>query len=372
MMVDLLPRKYRVGDARVAADFTPDMKAFHAANVKDRERMIREAFAEERAKFEAKQMDLFAITEQAVIPDTSPKTEEDCHAIMRNILKQYHVAAIAGSCPMQMDAVQRFEDLVAVYSKMFPGFSGSAARQDLFDATEAKDGDDILFGQSFARIVDLGPCRALLEFDGFGTLGLSMRLRAIDRGPFISQTGFRSCGAIFLGWSKTHVHSLEGKTPINYMIELAKSDLDRVKKTGELKVMPWAVPSYGTATQAKELTGKALEVKQWLDSTISPGLPSYVKEVRHVSRGTLPSGFGGHFKYRASIVVFDDQMETVELTPGDGGCMQWHESNHGHFHWDETAKAWVRLPIGWEDADVAAYPCSRYLSGGPHLPGSFT
>ena len=105
------------------------------------------------------------------------------------------------------------------------------------------------------------------------------------------------------------------------------------------------------------LTGKALEIKEWIDGTIPPGLPSYVLDILNVRPGTLRSGFGGTLRYSVDMVVFDGKRETMDVSParpGGGGCCQWHQRPHGEFHWDEDVRAWVRLPAGWMDHEVAA------------------
>lgn len=159
------------------------------------------------------QLDLFAQVEAQAVPASASAdfTVAEALATMRVILKQYHLSAVAGSEAMQLDAIDQFKALVPKFNALYPAMSVFEAKDFLFGDTEAKDGEDILFGQAFERIVDLGPCRAILEFDGFGVGGLCMRLRAIDAGPFISSTGFRSCSVMFLGWDKKRVHFLEGK-----------------------------------------------------------------------------------------------------------------------------------------------------------------
>lgn len=249
-----LPRKYRVGDPRNGADLTPDMKAYDRSNAKDRKRMIKVAFAEERAEFENRQLSLLDWTEaqEASGPAPTEFTVAEALATMRVILKQYHLSAVAGSTAMQLDAIDQFKTLVKKFNPLYPAMSVLEVQDFLFGDTDAKPGEDVLFGQAFEREVDLGPCRALLEFDGFGLGGLCMCLKAVDAGPFISSTGFRSCSVQFLGWDRKQTHFLEGKSVLEYMTALAVTGLDRVKKTGELKVETWKPFDYRTHTQKVE------------------------------------------------------------------------------------------------------------------------
>lgn len=139
------------------------------------------------------------------------------------------------------------------------------------------------------------------------------------------------------------------------MVELAVAGLDRVKKTGELKVEPWKPFDYRTHSEKLEdaeapapapVPDKlASHIKTWLDSLNLQESPSFIREIV----GIRPAGAEDH--YTVDVIVFDGQLETVDVPPIFGaGWERWHKSEHGPFHWDVAAKAWARLPVDLEDA----------------------
>lgn len=196
-------------------------------------------------KLDTRQFDMFDMLEEPAAPAPEPAVEvpfEDPIRAMRDILQRYHDSAVAGDGKMQSDVVARFKRLADHIYATVPvnGRSLADIMHELFAATAAPDSGPILFGQAFKRVVDLGPCRALLEFDGFYIIGTSTSLRAVDEGLFISNTGYRSCSSVSLaGFGDEHVHKLNGLDPLEWMVEAARSTLERDKKTRELIVGPW-------------------------------------------------------------------------------------------------------------------------------------
>lgn len=163
-------------------------------------------------------------------------------SVMWDILRQYHRSAVEGDGKLQHDAVDRLGRLVSARSwpENPDGPCKSDIMQELFAATAAPSDGPILFGQAFKRVVDLGPCRAMLEFEGFYVVGTGTSLRAVDDGPFISSTGYQSCTSVSLaGFGNDRVHKLGGQDPLEWLTDAVKSTLERHKKTREIVVVPW-------------------------------------------------------------------------------------------------------------------------------------
>ena len=104
--------------------------------------------------------------------------------------------------------------------------------EELHRQLAARDDEVPLFGQKFERVIEAAGIRMKVEYRGIATLAL-VSYRAVDGGPFISESGFKSLSA----GDAFGIIDAGGLEPLRYFAAIAEqSVLD--KKTGKFALVP--------------------------------------------------------------------------------------------------------------------------------------